>query len=128
MSISQYCPLRIMKTRTNYAYTYCTTCTFHSRLENTIENKRKEHEAERKKAKEESDRAMIELADQYKQKLIVEYQRFETLDEQYKTLKKSYSKKLATMESQKEQEVKRIREEHNKKLDDKEHEVGEYSV
>ena len=67
---------------------------------------------------------MIEQADQYKQKLIVEYQRFETMDEQYKALKKSYSKKLEDMERQKGAEVKKNREEHERKLEEKEREVG----
>ena len=70
-----------------------------------MENRRREHEAERRRAKEEAERGTIELSDQYKQKLIVEYQRFESLDEQHRALKRGYSKKLESMERQKEAEV-----------------------
>ena len=88
-----------------------------------MESRRKEYETERRRAREDSERSLIDMADQYKQKLIVEYQRFESLDEQYKTLKKSYSRKLATMENQKQVEVGKIRAEHQEKLQQKEKEV-----
>ena len=60
--------------------------------------------------------ALVEMAEQYKSKLIVEYQKFETLDEKYKNLKKNYDKKMALVERNKEETIKNIKKEFDAKL------------
>ena len=48
--------------------------------------------------KEANDRSMIEMSEQYKAKLIVEYQKYSSLEEMYTSIKKSYDKKMGAVE------------------------------
>jgi hypothetical protein len=48
--------------------------------------------------KESNERAMIEMSEQYKAKLIVEYQKYSGLEEMYTSIKKSYDKKMSAVE------------------------------
>jgi hypothetical protein len=41
---------------------------------------------------------MIETSEQYKAKLIVEYQKYSGLEEMYTSIKKSYDKKMGAVE------------------------------
>jgi len=41
---------------------------------------------------------MIEMSEQYKSKLIVEYQKFSNLEDMYNAIKKSYDKKMGAVE------------------------------
>ncbi len=41
-----------------------------------MENMVKTHDADKRQAKDDTEKGIIELSDQYKQKLIVEYQRY----------------------------------------------------
>ena len=54
------------------------------RLENSSESAKLEHTNALKKCSEDGDRALVESAEQFKTKLIVEYQKYETLNEKYK--------------------------------------------
>ena len=54
------------------------------RLENSSESAKLEHSNSLKKSSEDGDRALVESAEQFKTKLIVEYQKYETLNEKYK--------------------------------------------
>ena len=54
------------------------------RLESSGESAKLEHANALKKCAEDGDRALVESAEQFKAKLIVEYQKFETLSEKYK--------------------------------------------
>ena len=54
------------------------------RLENSSDSAKLEHTNALKKCSEEGDRALVESAEQFKTKLIVEYQKYETLNEKYK--------------------------------------------
>ena len=47
---------------------------------------------------ESNDKAMIEMSEQYKSKLIVEYQKYSGLEEMYTSIKKSYDKKMGAVE------------------------------
>lgn len=44
------------------------------KAQNTIENNKRDYENTLRKAREDNQRALVEMADQYKQKLIIEYQ------------------------------------------------------
>ncbi len=93
------------------------------RLENSLQVARNEHAGAVQKSKEEFERAMIESAEQYKSKLIVEYQKFETLNEKYRSLKKGYDKKLAGVEKAKEETIRKIKKDFDEKLRQKDIEV-----
>ena len=54
------------------------------RLENSCESAKMEHTNALKNCSEEGERALVESAEQFKTKLIVEYQKYETLSEKYK--------------------------------------------
>ena len=54
------------------------------RLENSSESAKLEQANALKKCSEDGDRALVESAEQFKTKLIVEYQKYETLSEKYK--------------------------------------------
>ena len=54
------------------------------RLENSSESAKLEHTNALKKCSEDGDFALVESAEQFKTKLIVEYQKYETLNEKYK--------------------------------------------
>ena len=56
------------------------------------------HESELGNAQEENEKAMVEMAEQYKSKLIVEYQKFDNLEEKYNNLKTTYESKMKAVE------------------------------
>ena len=69
-----------------------------SRMQTDMRNTMRGHESELGNAQEENEKAMVEMAEQYKSKLIVEYQKFDNLEEKYNNLKTSYESKMKAVE------------------------------
>ena len=65
-----------------------------TRLQTDMRNTGKAHEVEIGNAQEENEKAMVDMAEQYKSKLIVEYQKFDNLEEKYNNLKTTYESKM----------------------------------
>ncbi len=59
---------------------------------------KQDHQGALSQMKESNERAMIEMSEQYKAKLIVEYQKYSGLEEMYTSIKKSYDKKMSAVE------------------------------
>ena len=57
-----------------------------SRMQTDMRNTMRGHETELGNAQEENEKAMVEMAEQYKSKLIVEYQKFDNLEEKYNNI------------------------------------------
>ena len=66
------------------------------------------------------------LAEQFKSKLIVEYQKFDNLDEMYNALKKSYDKKMKDMENETAKNLRKMEAEFQSRLAANEIEVKKY--
>ena len=60
------------------------------RLESDIVNIKKENSMEMANVTEQHEQAMADLSEQFKSKLIVEYQKFDNLDDMHNSLKVSY--------------------------------------
>lgn len=71
------------------------------KAQNTIENNKKQHENTVRVLKEENENATIRKTDYYKEKLIVEYQRFEELKEETTATKSRFEKRLLELEDSK---------------------------
>ena len=69
-----------------------------TRLQTEMRNTSKIHEGELGNAMEENEKAMVEMAEQYKSKLIVEYQKFDNLEEKHNNLKTTYESKMKAVE------------------------------
>ena len=69
-----------------------------TRLQTDMRNTGKAHEVEIGNAQEENEKAMVDMAEQYKSKLIVEYQKFDNLEEKYNNLKTTYESKMKAVE------------------------------
>ena len=69
-----------------------------SRLQTEMRNSARTHESELGNAHEANEKAMVEMAEQYKAKLIVEYQKFDNLEEKYNNLKTTYDQKMKAVE------------------------------
>ena len=69
-----------------------------NRLQTEMRNTVRFHETELGKSHEENEKAMVEMAEQYKAKLIVEYQKFDNLEEKYNNLKTTYDQKMKAVE------------------------------
>ena len=59
---------------------------------------KQDHQGALNQLHESNERAMIEMSEQYKAKLIVEYQKYSSLEEMYTSIKKSYDKKMGAVE------------------------------
>jgi hypothetical protein len=71
---------------------------FSDKLQNDIAILKQDHQGALSQMKESNERAMIEMSEQYKAKLIVEYQKYSGLEEMYTSIKKSYDKKMSAVE------------------------------
>ena len=72
---------------------------------------------------EEQDRAIAEVSEQYKGKLIVEYQKYDNLEDMYDALRKSYDKKMEDLEKSTQEELKKMQTNFDKQLATNEAEV-----
>ena len=68
------------------------------KLQNDIVILKQDQQTALTQLKEANDRSMIEMSEQYKAKLIVEYQKYSSLEEMYTSIKKSYDKKMGAVE------------------------------
>ena len=93
------------------------------KLQNETETAKRNGEAATAKMKEANEKALIELAEQYKAKLIVEYQKYENLEDSHKALRKTNEKKMREVEKAKEEAVKKIRKDFNVKLERKDEDI-----
>ena len=59
----------------------------------------KQHTEELEGMGSEHEKAMAEMAEQYKGKLIVEYQKYDNLEEMYNSIKKNYDQKMIEVEN-----------------------------
>ena len=66
--------------------------------------------------KKETEQTLIDQSDVFKAKLVVEYEKFEELQEEYEEMKLSSVEKVKVLESSIESKVKKIKEEFNVKL------------
>ena len=71
---------------------------FLDKLQNDIVILKQDQQTALNQLHESNDRAMIEMSEQYKAKLIVEYQKYSSLEEMYTSIKKSYDKKMGAVE------------------------------
>ena len=69
-----------------------------SRLQTEMRNSTKFHEDELATSQTNNEKAIVEMAEQYKAKLIVEYQKFDNLEEKYNNLKTTYDQKMKAVE------------------------------
>ena len=69
-----------------------------TRLQTDMRNTAKSHEVEIANSQDDNEKAMVDMAEQYKSKLIVEYQKFDNLEEKYNNLKTTYESKMKAVE------------------------------
>ena len=69
-----------------------------TRLQTDMRNTARLHETDIGHSQEENEKAMVDMAEQYKSKLIVEYQKFDNLEEKYNNLKTTYESKMKAVE------------------------------
>ena len=96
-----------------------------SALERDIDEQAKARVAEMENNKKETEQTLIDQSDVFKAKLVVEYEKFEKLQEEYEEMKLSSVEKVKVLESSIESKVKKIKEEFNVKLSVYEGEVKE---
>eukprot|EP00094_Tigriopus_californicus_P008583 TCALIF_08273-PA protein Name:"Similar to WDR65 WD repeat-containing protein 65 (Homo sapiens)" AED:0.08 eAED:0.08 QI:0/0.28/0.12/0.75/0.42/0.37/8/0/1160 len=94
------------------------------KLQNDLDRGKRDHDSVKAKMKSSNEKALIELADQYKSKLIVEYQKFETLEEEHTAMKNSYERKLKEALKAKEEALVKQGEEHLTKIQVKDAEIA----
>ena len=87
-----------------------------SSLERDIEEHAKARAAEVEHNKKETEQTLIEQGEMFKAKLVVEYEKFEKLQEEFEQIKHSSVEKVKVLESSIEDKVKKIKEEFNVKL------------
>ena len=56
------------------------------------------HSEEFEEIQSDHEKAMAEMAEQYKGKLIVEYQKYDNLEEMYNSIKRNYDQKMIEVE------------------------------
>ena len=78
------------------------------RLEADITSIKKEFTDEMSHVMQQHDRDMAEVAEQFKSKLIIEYQKFDNLNDKYIALKRSYEKQMQAMENNQKKELKYV--------------------
>ena len=86
------------------------------RMEADIVTVRKENSMEMSNVSEQHEKAMADLGEQFKSKLIVEYQKFDNLDDMYNALKRSYEKQMLSMEANTKNELKKMEKTFDTKL------------
>lgn len=69
---------------------------------------------------------MAEQAERYKSKLIVEYQKFDHLDEMYNGLKSNHDKKISQLEGQMKSRMQSMEEHTKKRLEAADKELSQY--
>ena len=94
-------------------------------LERDIEEQKKARAAEVERDKKETEQTLIDQSDMYKAKLVVEYEKFEKLQEEFELMKVSSVEKVKLLESSIENKVLKIKDEFNLKLSVYEGEVKE---
>ena len=77
---------------------------------------KKENAMEMSNVSEQHEKAMADLGEQFKSKLIVEYQKFDNLDDMYNALKRSYEKQMLSMEANTKNELKKMEKTFDTKL------------
>ena len=96
-----------------------------SALERDIEEQRKARAAEVEQDKKDKEQTLIDQSDMFKAKLVVEYEKFEKLQEENEQMKVSSVEKVKLLENSIEDKVKKIKEEFNVRLSVYEGEVKE---
>ena len=86
------------------------------RMEADIVTVKKENAMEMSNVSEQHEKAMADLGEQFKSKLIVEYQKFDNLDDMYNALKRSYEKQMLSMEANTKNELKKMEKTFDTKL------------
>ena len=77
---------------------------------------------------EEHEKAIAEISEQFKAKLIIEYQKYDNLEDKYNSIKKSFDKKMEEMELQTKEELKKMQDNFKVKLATNELEVSVISL
>ena len=97
-----------------------------SRLQIEAKNESKKHDDELGELKIENEKAMVEMAEQYKGKLIVEYQKYDNLEEMYTSIKKNYDEKMKAVQKSTQNEVDEMKVKFDEKLAANGEEVKQY--
>ena len=87
-----------------------------NRLQIEAKNESKKHNDELADIKVDHERAMVDMAEQYKGKLIIEYQKYDNLEEMYNNIKKNYDQKMKDVEKATQDKLENMREDFDKKL------------
>ena len=96
------------------------------KLENDKANMQEEQINKIQSLNDDHERAIADVSEQYKAKLIVEYQKYDHLEEMYHQLRKSYDKKMEDLELSTKKELQKMQADFDKQLAANEAEVKRY--
>ena len=93
------------------------------RLENDITSIKKDHSGAMAQVMEDNEKNVAEISEQFKSKLIVEYQKYANMEDKYNAVTQSHKKKMESIEKAKGEEFKKMQDEFDAKLVKNQHEV-----
>lgn len=97
-----------------------------SKMEGDMTTLKKEHSTTMAQIMDDHEKAIAEVGEQFKSKLIVEYQKYDNLEDMYKALRKGFDKKMVEMNKETEQNLKEMDAKFKQKLDSNNLEVKKH--